>query len=69
MYGPIDFHVAEAIINTIGRKQAEEEANQEAQPMPTPSLLSRIISRLTARPSYADAARGMPESDPSLACE
>lgn len=34
MYGQIDFQVAEAIIHAIGRKQAEEEANQEAQPMP-----------------------------------
>ncbi len=69
MYGPIDFQVAEAIIQAIGRKQAEAEAQQEAQPMPPPSLLARIVSRLTARESYADAARGMPESDPSLACE
>jgi hypothetical protein len=79
MYVQIDIQVAEAIIHAIGRKQAEEEAimyagirkpyEEEANQGAQPSLLARIIGRLTARPADADAARHMPESDPSLACE
>lgn len=83
MYVQIDIQVAEAIIHEIGRIQAEEEAMihaggrkqadeegwQEAQPMRQPSLLARLIRRLTARPAYDPEVSRMQESDPSLACE
>ncbi|MCA0458991.1 MAG: hypothetical protein LCI00_33890 [Chloroflexi bacterium] len=69
MYGSVDFQLAEFIIHTIGRKQAEDEAQQEDQPIPNPSLLARLIRRLTARPAYDHEVSRMQENDPSLVCE
>ncbi len=45
MYGLVDFFVAEHIMHTIVRKQAEEVAREPAQPQQM-SLVGRLINRL-----------------------
>lgn len=66
---PSDFQIAEYIKYTMGRKEAEEGVQEEAQLMQQPSLLSRVIRRLTTQPAYDGNLSQMPESDTSLGCE
>jgi len=62
MYGLTDFLVAQEIMHIVGRKQAEEEGRELAQPEQA-SLIARLVNRLPIWTPNESFALEVPQDD------